>query len=246
MSTIDRYGYVLCRLCIASIFVSSLISKFTGFSMTLQFMASYGFPLPFFFLIIAIIIEFTGVLSLISGYQIKNVSRMLLCFVFATTFIFHTNLPDETQRFMFFKNIAIMGGLTVLAIHGAGVIKKEEMSNLEKRGYLLARIAIAALFVVAAMGKLIGFEALQEMLLEFDIPQTGLVLMVSIAVELACSALIVWGYKTRYAALLLIIYLIPVTLILHTNLGDVVQKIMFFKNVAVMGCLGLLAIYEGE
>lgn len=214
--------------------------------MTQQFMASYGFPIPLLFLIIAICIEFTGILSLISGYQIKNVSQILLCFVFATTFIFHTNLPDETQRFMFFKNIAIMGGLLLLAIQGTGIIKKEEMSKLERRGYLLARIAIAALFLVAGIGKIFGFEATQEMLLEFTIPQTGLVLIMTIVVEITGSILIIRGYKTRYAALLLIIYLIPVTLILHTNLGDVVQKIMFFKNVAVMGCLGLLAIYEGE
>jgi len=52
------------------------------------------------------------------------------------------------------------------------------------------------------------------------------------------------GYKTRLGAAALIIFLIPATLIFHTNLADPIQQIMFLKNLGLLGSL-LLVLQHG-
>jgi putative oxidoreductase len=48
------------------------------------------------------------------------------------------------------------------------------------------------------------------------------------------------GYKARLGALLLIGFLIPATLIFHTNFSEPQQEIQFMKNLGLMG--GLLMV----
>jgi putative oxidoreductase len=65
--------------------------------------------------------------------------------------------------------------------------------------------------------------------------------------ELVGSLTVILGYFTRFGALLLLIFLIPTTLIFHTNFVDPMQKIHFMKNVSMFGgCLILLAAGAGR
>jgi uncharacterized membrane protein YphA (DoxX/SURF4 family) len=65
--------------------------------------------------------------------------------------------------------------------------------------------------------------------------------------ELVGSITILLGYHARFGALLLLIFLIPTTLIFHTNFTDPMQKIHFMKNVSMFGgCLILLASGAGR
>lgn len=50
------------------------------------------------------------------------------------------------------------------------------------------------------------------------------------------------GYKARSGAIALAVFLIPATLIFHTNFADRIQQIMFMKNLAILG--GLLMIIQ--
>ena len=74
-----------------------------------------GMLLPF-----VIALEIGGGLALIAGWQTKWVSLALAGFTLVAAVIFHNNLADQMQMIMFMKNIAITGGLLLLAIHGAG------------------------------------------------------------------------------------------------------------------------------
>ena len=58
--------------------------------------------------------------------------------------------------------------------------------------------------------------------------------------ELVGSITIILGYFTRFGTLLILIFLIPTTLIFHTNFADPMQKINFMKNVSMFG--GLLVL----
>jgi putative oxidoreductase len=65
--------------------------------------------------------------------------------------------------------------------------------------------------------------------------------------ELVGSATVILGYFARFGALLLLIFLIPTTLIFHSNFADQVQMIMFMKNVSMFGgSLILLASGAGR
>jgi putative oxidoreductase len=64
--------------------------------------------------------EVGGGLSVLVGYKTKLGAWALFLFLIPTTLIFHHNVGDKMQMIMFLKNLAIMGGLLQLALHGAG------------------------------------------------------------------------------------------------------------------------------
>jgi putative oxidoreductase len=82
---------------------------------------------------------------------------------------------------------------------------------------------------------------------KFGMPNTTLFLLGAIVFELLGSITVILGYFTRFGALLLLIFLIPTTLIFHTNFVDPMQKIHFMKNVSMLGgCFILLAAGAGR
>jgi putative oxidoreductase len=78
-------------------------------------------------------------------------------------------------------------------------------------------------------------------------PYTSLFLFGAIIFELAGSIFAILGYYARFGALLLLIFLIPTTIIFHTNFEDPIQIIMLMKNVSMFGgCLILLGMGAGR
>ena len=107
---------------------------------------------------------------------------------------------------------------------------------------LIARLCLAALFLWSGIGKILDPAGTQQYMASVGMPFTGLLLVGAIVLELAGSLSLILGYKPRIGAILLIIFLIPATLIFHTNFADRIQQIMFFKNLAILG--GLLMIVQ--
>ena len=75
--------------------------------------------------IIATVVAVLGGLALIAGFGTRVAALVLAVFTLAATFIFHAYwaVPADmqmVQQLMFFKNMAVVGGLLVLAAHGAG------------------------------------------------------------------------------------------------------------------------------
>jgi putative oxidoreductase len=62
-------------------------------------------------------------------------------------------------------------------------------------------------------------------------------------VELAGAISLMLGYRAKAGGWLLFLFLIPTTLIFHTNFADPNQMIHFLKNVAMMGGLLYVARY---
>lgn len=107
---------------------------------------------------------------------------------------------------------------------------------------LIARLCLALLFLWSGIGKILDPAGTQQYMASAGMPLTGLFLVGAIVLELAGSLSLILGYKPRLGAILLIIFLIPATLIFHTNFADRIQQIMFLKNVAILG--GLLMIVQ--
>jgi putative oxidoreductase len=113
------------RLLLAALFLPAGIGKISGFAGTAGYIASKGLPLPEVGAAIAILVEIGGGLALIAGFGTRAAALVLALFTLAASFIFHNywGVPAEqafVQQLMFFKNIAVVGGLLVLAAHGAG------------------------------------------------------------------------------------------------------------------------------
>ncbi len=113
------------RLLLALLFLPAGISKIGGFAGTAGYIASKGLPLPEVGAAIAIAVEILGGLALILGFGTRLAALALALFTLVATFIFHNywGVPADqafVQQLMFYKNIAVVGGLLVLAAHGAG------------------------------------------------------------------------------------------------------------------------------
>lgn len=113
------------RLLLAALFLPAGISKIGGFAGTAGYIASKGLPLPEVGAAIAIVVEILGALALIAGFGTRLAALALALFTLVATFIFHNfwGVPADqafVQQLMFYKNIAVVGGLLVLAAHGAG------------------------------------------------------------------------------------------------------------------------------
>ena len=124
-------------------------------------------------------------------------------------------------------------------------------SNYANPAMFLGRVFLALLFVVSGIGKITGYAATAAMMASKGLPIVDILLPLTIAVELGGGLLLALGWKARWAAAALFLFLIPTTLIFHQFWGiDAklvqMQKIHFLKNVAIMGgMLMVLAIGAG-
>ena len=113
------YSSPLARLLIAHIFLLAGISKLgAGYAGTQGYMEHMGVPGMLLPLVIAL--EIGGAIALIVGWQTKWASYALAAFTLLSAILFHSNFEQVVDKIMFMKNIAIVGGLLLLAEHGAG------------------------------------------------------------------------------------------------------------------------------
>ena len=109
---------LLARVGLAAIFILAGINKVQYFDGNAQYMAAVGLPeqlLP-----LVILLELGGGLLLLLGGLTQVLSLVFALFCFTSAFLFHHNLADQMQFFMFFKNIAMTGGFLALSALGAG------------------------------------------------------------------------------------------------------------------------------
>jgi uncharacterized membrane protein YphA (DoxX/SURF4 family) len=105
---------------------------------------------------------------------------------------------------------------------------------------LLGRVLMCALFLKSAYGKIMNPAELTSKLVEKAMPMPDVLTWLVIAMELAFTVMILIGYKTRLVALGLVIWLIPVTFVMHPP-NDDKQLGAFMKNMAIIGGLIFIA-----
>jgi len=120
---------LLARIFICVIFLFSGFGKIMHPVTTKQFMAAYGMPLTGLFLIGAIIFEIGGGLSLLLGFKARWGAIALVIFLIPTTLIFHTKFSEQMQVIQFMKNLAILGGLLMIAAFGPGEMSLDERTK---------------------------------------------------------------------------------------------------------------------
>jgi len=103
---------------------------------------------------------------------------------------------------------------------------------------LLGRILVAALFLHEAWAKLTDYEAAIVYAQAFGVP--GILIPAAIAVEMGCALLILIGYQTRAAALLLAGFCIATAILFHARLGSRNELLHFEKDLAIAGGLFIL------
>lgn len=116
---------------------------------------------------------------------------------------------------------------------------------LSNFGPLVGRILMAVIFVLSGVGKVGNFAGTAGYMASKGVPLTELALVITIIIELGAAAMLLLGWKARFAAAALFLWMIPVTLMFHDFWAapadqQMIQQIMLLKNLAMMG--GLLYI----
>jgi putative oxidoreductase len=104
---------------------------------------------------------------------------------------------------------------------------------------VLGRFLFAAIFLMSSFGhfsaKMIGYAASQGVpLAQIAVPASGLL-------ALAGGLSILFGYRAKIGAWLLVLFLVPVTFMMHKFWGisdpqaAQMQMIMFMKNISMIG-----------
>jgi putative oxidoreductase len=110
-SLLNRIARVL--LCL--VFVNAVIGKLTGFADVAGAIAAKGLPLAPVLLVAAMVLMAVGSALVISGWRARLGVVLLLLFLIPTTLIFHGDVVEKMERIQLFKNLAIIGGLLLVA-----------------------------------------------------------------------------------------------------------------------------------
>ena len=113
------------RLLMALLFLPAGIGKLTGFAGTVGYISSVGLPMPQLGAVVALVVEIAGGVALIAGYGTRLAAIVLAAFTLVASFFFHAYwaVPADQQlipQLLFYKNIAVVGGLLTIAAWGAG------------------------------------------------------------------------------------------------------------------------------
>jgi putative oxidoreductase len=111
------------------------------------------------------------------------------------------------------------------------------MNNLSN---LVGRFGLSAIFVLSGFAKLgAGYEGTQGYMEAMGVP--GGLLPLVIFAEIVGGLAIAAGLLTRWAALGLAVFSVASAFLFHFQLGDQMQFINFFKNIAIAGGFLVLA-----
>lgn len=113
------------RIFLGLIFLVAGIGKIgAGYAGTASYMDSMG--VPGMLLPLVIILEIAGGLMIMAGFKVSWAAYALAAFTLVAGVIFHSDFSDQMQSIMFMKNLAITGGLLLLAIHGTGELSLDK------------------------------------------------------------------------------------------------------------------------
>jgi putative oxidoreductase len=112
--------------------------NFAGFSEALQNFLTVLVPWASLLLVAGVVFELLGSFMLLIAYREKLGVSLLTLFLIPTTLLFHSfwffEGPErELQMTMFLKNLAILGGLVFVAIHGAHA--RDEGSSMSSMSF---------------------------------------------------------------------------------------------------------------
>ncbi|MBX5158737.1 MULTISPECIES: DoxX family protein [unclassified Rhizobium] len=120
---------LLGRLLLSLIFLHEGLSLATNIAATIDTFATLGLSAPV--ALAVIVLQIGAGLSIAAGFLSRLGALALALFCLATAFLFHTNFASQNELLHFEKDLAIAGGMFVLAASGAGSISIDNL--LRKR-----------------------------------------------------------------------------------------------------------------
>ncbi len=107
------------RIMLAGIFIHEGSGLALNLTAALSAMGKLGVPAPL--AVATILLQIAAGFAILGGWQTRAAAIGLGLFCIATAVLFHTNFAVRNELLHFEKDLAIAGGLLVLAVHGAGI-----------------------------------------------------------------------------------------------------------------------------
>ena len=114
---------------------------------------------------------------------------------------------------------------------------------------LVGRILIGLIFLVAGVRKVIGFAGAVAYLTKLGFPAPEVMAVIAIIIEIVGSILLIVGWRTRWAAWLLVLFVVVAAFAAHrfweiSDAGQFYNQMNhFLKNVAIVGGLLYVATF---
>jgi putative oxidoreductase len=123
------------------------------------------------------------------------------------------------------------------------------MNGFRDVAALVGRILIAIMYIPAGFSKIGGFSGTAGYIASKGLPLPEVGAAIAIVVELVGGIMLLIGWKARWAAIALAVFTLAATFFFHNFWAmpadqQMVQKLMFDKNIAIVGGL-LLAFAFG-
>lgn len=123
------------------------------------------------------------------------------------------------------------------------------MQNLSQLLYPAGRAFLGALFFISGINKILGFSYVAGWMSSSGVPAASVLLAITIVIEVAGGLMLITGFRPRLAAIVIALFLIPVTIVFHAfwsadaaNFQN--QLTAFLKNLSILG--GMLLVIERE
>jgi putative oxidoreductase len=122
------------------------------------------------------------------------------------------------------------------------------MKNQSDALALVGRILLGLIFVLSGSQKLTAFSGLVASITGKGLPMPEVLAVLTIAIELGAGLLLVVGWKARWAAFLIFLFTIPVSLVFHNfwameGAQAAMNQIQFLKNLSIMGGMLMVAAF---
>ena len=105
---------------------------------------------------------------------------------------------------------------------------------------LLARLLLAALFILAGINKLTAMEGTVGYIASVGLPLPEVVYFGTVALEIVGGLMLAVGFKARYAAGALGFFTLLTAFIFHNDFSQQIEMTLFLKNLAIAG--GMFAL----
>ena len=104
-----------------------------------------------------------------------------------------------------------------------------------------ARIFLSLLFLIEGIRKISVQDNVIMYMEDYGVP--GILFIPSIILEILFPLLIIIGYKTKLAALVMALFTFTVAVIFHTDFYEDMQMVFFLKDLAIAGGFMMIFFY---
>ena len=105
----------------------------------------------------------------------------------------------------------------------------------------VGRILLSALFLIEGVGKISMQEDVIMYMEDYGVPE--ILFVPATILEILFPLLLIVGYKTKWAALVMALFTFTVAIFFHTDFSEGMQMIFFLKDMAIAGGFMIIVAY---